>query len=116
MPACRNVSIIGQDAALAGGKLVNYVGIEVVHALELFAHANGPVDGGALDIQHRLDLIEQVNRVADITIHFINEGQNGGVAQPAYVHQFDGAFFNTLGTVDDHQRRVHGGEGAVGIF
>ena len=28
----------------------------------------------------------------------------------------DGAVLNTLGTVDHHQHRIHGGQGAIGIF
>ena len=88
----------------------------MINAAQGAPHANRPGDGRAADFQHIFDFIQQAHRLAPFAVEFVDEGENGGVAQAADFHQLDGAFFDALGTVNDHQRRVHGCEGAVGIF
>src|SRR3569623_1391437 len=103
-------------AAVRGAEEVYAVGIKIENAFETFAHADRPSDGGTLNFQHRLDLIQQIHRLATFAIQLVDEGNDGGVAQPADFHQFDGALFHALGAVDHHQRGIDRGEGAIGIF
>ena len=95
---------------------VDRVFIEIVDTLEFFAHAERPVDRGAFDFKHSLDLVEHINSIANIAIEFVHKGKNGGVAQSANLHQLNGSFFDALGTVDYHQRRIDCGKDAVGVF
>ncbi|MDR6355338.1 hypothetical protein Q3H58_002009 [Pseudomonas psychrotolerans] len=109
---------LGGDAlvTMAGGIDVDAVVREVVDALEVAIAADRPGDGRGLDLEHRLDLVEQLDGVADITVELVDEADNGSVAQPADIHQGDGPGLHALAAVEHHQRRVHRGQGAVGVF
>ena len=94
----------------------NRVFIEIVDTLEFFAHAERPIDRGAFDFKHSLDLVEHINSIANIAIEFVHEGKNRSVAQSANLHQLNGSFFDALGAVDYHQRRIDCGKDAVCVF
>ena len=111
-----DTTVVGQTGALARGVLVDHVGIEVVDPLELAPHAHRPVDGGALDGEHLLDLVQQIDGIADVAVHLVDETENGRIPQPAHVHQLDGAVLHTLGPVNHHQGGIHRGQGAVGVL
>ena len=85
---------------------MNGVGIEVVNAAEIAAHADGPVDGRASNTQHLLDFIHQLDGIANITIELVDEGHDGRITQTADIHQLDGAVLDALGTIDHHKRRI----------
>ncbi len=89
---------------------------QVIHALEVAVAANRPGDRRGLDVQDRFDLVEQLDWVADVAVEFVDEADDGRVAQTAHVHQRNGTRLNTLTAVQHHQRRVHRGQGAVGVF
>ena len=108
--------VIRQHRALAGGVLVDHIGVEVVDPFEQLAHTDGPVDRRPVDGQHLLDLVQQVDRVADVPVHFVDEAEDWGIAQAAHVHQLDGAVLHPLGPVDHHQGRIDRRQRAVGIF
>ena len=95
---------------------MNGVGIQVVHALEVLSGTQRPVDRCRLDIQHFLNLVHHLDRIANIPVQLVDKRQNRRGAQTAHIHQLDGAILDTLGTVDHHQRRIHGGQYPVGIF
>src|SRR6202034_217504 len=80
------------------------------------SHTDGPGDRRALYFQNAFDLIHQLDRRPAVPIQLVDEGHDGRVAQPADVHEFDGALFDALRTVDDHQGRIDRGQSAVGIF
>jgi hypothetical protein len=88
----------------------------VVHAAESLAHAERPGYRRALDVQHCLNLIQQLHRIARLAVHLVDEGNDGRAAHAAHVEQLDGLRFHTLGRIDHHQRGVHRGQHAVGIF
>ena len=92
------------------------VGEQVIDALEALAHTDGPGHRGALDLEHVLDFIQHFNAVADIPVQLVDEGQDRRVPQATHFHQLDGPLLHALGGINHHQRRIHGGEGAIGIF
>ncbi|EYU01626.1 hypothetical protein PA99_2147 [Pseudomonas aeruginosa PA99] len=109
---------LGLDALVAVARDVDddpVVG-QVVDALEVLVAADRPGDRRGLDLQHRLDLVEQLDGVADVAVELVDEADDGRVAQPADFHQGDGPRFDALAAVEHHQRRVHRGQGAVGVF
>ena len=109
--------LAGLDAAaVLGAEQMRAVVAQVIDALEALAHADRPGHRGALDLEHRLHLVQHLHRVAPLAVQLVDEGEDGGVAQPADVHQLDGALLHALGDVDHHQRRVHRGQGAVGVL
>ena len=95
---------------------MNGIGIEVVNPFQVPTHTDRPVDRRAGDAQHRLDLVEQLNGVANITVQLVHEPDNRCVSQATHIHQLDGSILNTFGTIDHHQGRIHRGQCAVGIF
>ncbi len=101
---------------LAGLEDVHFVQHQVIHALQPLAHPDRPGHRRAGNAQHRLHLVQQLDRRAALAIELVDEGHDRRVAQPAHLHQLDRAFFHTLGAVDHHQRRIHRGQHAVGVF
>src|SRR6185436_5841157 len=95
---------------------VDLVFEQVIDAGEVASHADGPGHGCGADLEHALDFIQQLDGRAPLAIQLVDEGHDGGVAQPADLHQLDGSLFNTLGAVDDHERAIYRGERAVGVF
>jgi hypothetical protein len=95
---------------------VDEILVKVIDALEFPTHADGPGDRRATDFENILDFVQQLDGFATVAIQFVDEGENRGIAQAADFHQFDGAFLDAAGAVDHHQRRIHGGQGAVGVF
>jgi hypothetical protein len=86
-----------------------------VHATEVLAHADRPghrrTGSSAPTPAHPAVPANRGSRGP-----LVHEGDDGRVAHAADVQQLDGLFFHALGGVDHHQRRVHGGQHAVGIF
>ena len=113
--AFNHVKLVRQTLA-ARVKQIHFVVENVVHALEVFAHADGPSYRRATDLQDVFHFVEQFQRIAHFAVIFVHKGYDGRVAQAADVEQFDGLRFHAFGGVDDHQRAVHGGEHAVGVF
>ena len=109
-------AIVADAAALASLVDVDAVLEQVVDALQLAPHADRPGHGRRVDAQHRLDLIEQLDRRAAIAIELVDEGHDRRVAQPAHLHQLHGALLDTLGAVDDHERGIDRGQRAIGVF
>ena len=95
---------------------VNRIGVEVVDPAKFIPHADGPVNGRGGEFQNLFDLIEQFDRIAYGAIHLVHKADDRRVAQAADIHQLDGAILDALGAVDNHQRGIHRGQGAVGVF
>ncbi len=109
-------ALFGALVAVARRIDVNAVVGQMIDTLEIAVAADRPGDGRGLDAQHLFDLVEQLDGVADIAVEFVDEADDRRVAQTADIHQGDGAWLHTLAAVDHHQRAVHRGEGAVGVF
>ncbi len=79
-------------------------------------HADRPGDRRTLDAERRLDLVEQIDRLAAVAIELVDEGHDRRVAQAADVHQLDRPGLHTLGAIDDHESRIDGGQRSIGVF
>ncbi len=90
--------------------------VEVIDAAKALAHADRPGHRRALDAEHRLDFVEQVDRLLALAVELVDEGQDRRVAQAADVQQLDGLRFDAVDRVDHHHRRVHRRQRAVGVF
>lgn len=106
----------GAFMTMPGGVDDDVIVGQVVHALEVAIAADRPGNRRGLDLQDRFDLVEQFDRVADVTVEFVDEADDRRVPQTADVHQGDGPWLDAFTAVEDHQRRVHRREGAVGVF
>ena len=105
-----------RQALAARFKEIDFIVQDVVHAFEVFAHADWPGDGRAADLQDVFHFVQQFQRVAHFAVVFVHERHNRRVAQAADVQEFDGLRFHAFGRVDDHQGAVNGGQYAVGVF
>ena len=105
-----------RQAFAARFKEIDFVVQDVVHALEIFAHADRPGDGCAADLQDVFHFIQQLQRIAHFAVVFVHERNNRRIAQAADVQEFDGLRFHAFCRVNHHQGAVHGGQYAVGVF
>ena len=112
----RNQILFCQRTAVTGLVSMNRIGVEVVNAAEIAAHADGPVDGCAGNAQHFFNLVHQFDGVTDVTVEFVDEGDDGRVPEATDIHQLDGAVLNTLGAVDHHERGVDRRQGPIGVL
>mmetsp|Transcript_26231 Transcript_26231/g.62007 ORF Transcript_26231/g.62007 Transcript_26231/m.62007 type:complete len:1071 (-) Transcript_26231:600-3812(-) len=103
-------------AVLAGREHAHALLAQVHHAVELLAHADRPGEGHDGHAQFLLDLVHQRERLLDLAVHLVDEGQDGRVAGAADLQQAAGLRLHAVGRVDHHQRGVHGGQHAVGVF
>jgi hypothetical protein len=86
------------------------------HALQALPHADRPGHRCALDAEHALHLVQQIDRLLAFAVQLVDEGHDRRVAQAAHLHQLDRPLFHALGHVDDHQRRVDRRQHAVGVL
>ena len=87
-----------------------------IHALEQLTHAYGERKGGNLDFQDAFDFVEQVEHVAAIQVHLVDERDDRRMAHAAHVHELDSLLFYTVHAIDKHESCINGGECAVSIF
>jgi hypothetical protein len=101
-----------------GGALeeVEVAGAAVEHALELPAHAEGPVHGGGGDAEHAFQLVEQFDGGDRLAVHLVHEGEDGDAALAADLEELAGLGLDALAGVDHHDGGVDGGEDAVGVL
>ena len=114
MPWISSTSSATVDAA--GPEEVEAVVVEVVHALEGRAHADGPGEGLDLDVQLRLELVQKFEGVLALAVELVHEDDDRRLAHAADFHEPQGLFFDALDAVDDEDDAVHGGERAVGVL
>jgi hypothetical protein len=102
--------------AFTGLIQVGFIFIEMVNALEQLAAANRPGDRRAADFQLVFHFIQQLHRIADVTVEFVHEGEDRRIAQTGDFHQLTGTIFDAFRGIDNHQTAVHRRQGTVGIF
>ena len=92
------------------------LGAQIDDAAKRFALAHRPGHGHAGHAEFALHLVQDVQGVTHLAVHFVHERDDGRVALSAHLDQAAGLRFHTVGGVDHHQRGIHGGEHAVGVF
>ena len=88
----------------------------MVNALEAFTHADRPGDRRAGDFQNIFYLVHQLDRIPGIPVQLVHEREDRRITQPGNLHQLDGPFLYALGTVDNHQAGVYGGQRPVSVL
>ena len=109
-------NLLGGIAAPGSFEGDNAARLAVKYAAEVLAAADGPVHGVGADAQHRLYFLHQIERVACFAVEFVDEGEDGYMAQGAYLEQLLGLRLYALGAVDNHHRGVGCHKGSVGVF
>jgi hypothetical protein len=104
---------VGVAVALEGDHVAAFA---VEDAAEVAPAADGPVHRVGGNSQDVFDLFHQIEGVAGFAVEFVDEGEDGDVAQGAHLEQLDGLGLDALGAVDDHDHRVGRHERAVGVF
>ena len=105
-----------RQAFTAAFKHRHGVGAQIDNSAKQFALANRPGHGHARHAQFALDFVQDVQRLAHFAVHFVDEGDDGRIALAANLDQAAGLRLHAIGRVNHHQRCIHGGEHAVGIF
>ena len=105
-------------AVFAGnaGEKVNAALLPVVDALEFLAAADGPVDGVGFNTQLAFQLVQEIEGVLGLAVHFIDKGENRNVTHGADLEELARLRLDALAAVDDHDRRVRRHERAVGVL
>src|SRR6516225_3408216 len=82
---------IGQSAAVAVLIEERAILAEMVDAAELATHSDGPGHRRTLDVEHALDVVEQLDRRAAVAVELVHEADDRRRAQPAHFHELDRA-------------------------
>ena len=107
------LDLVAEIRALKRDNLIVHA---VVHALEALARADRPVYRIGANAQLVLDILEQLVRVARLTVHLVDEREDGHAAHRANLEQLAGLCLDALGGVNDHHRRVSRHQRAVGVL
>src|SRR5690606_699137 len=62
------------------------------------------------------DLVHQLKGISAFTIEFVHKGNNGNIPKTTNLKQLPGLLFDPLGSIDDHDGGVYGGQSAVGVL
>ena len=69
-----------------------------------------------MDVQLLLKLVKEVEGVAALTVHLVDEDDDRGVAHTAHLHELSCLCLHTFGGVDDDDGGVDSSQRAVGIL
>ncbi len=86
------------------------------HTSESFSHSNRPCNRGTLDFEDVFNFSEQIDRVLDLAVQFIDERNNRSFTQTANFQKFNCLRLHALGGIDNHDCAVNGGQYSIGIF
>ncbi len=101
---------------LVGREEVERILVDVVDALELGAYAYGPRQRTHGYLQFALELVQNLERVASLTVELVDEYYDGGIAHAAHLHQLAGLLLHAFRHVHDDYYTVHGRECAVSVL
>ena len=107
-------SLLGTLLGIGEGQ--DLVSVAVVNTAEFLTGTNWPVNRTGCDSKLLLDLIQKIEGVVGITIHFVNKGKNRNMSHYTDLEQLSGLGLNTFGTVNYHNCGVRSHQGTVGIL
>ena len=115
---------LGRDDLLGGlggaagdaGEAHELVAPAVDHPAEVAGDADRPRDRRGGDADLRLDLVEQLERVAPGPVPLVDEGEQRQTARPAHLEQLERLGLDALGCVEDHDRGVGRRQHPVGVL
>ena len=139
MPLCFSISIQSEVAALAdelshcgvvqlylrrlgtfgvplSGEEDNTLFLSVIYPLKLFAGADGPVHGVGVDAQLPLHLLTQLKGILAVSVHLVDEGEDGYMPYGAHPKELSRLRLNALASVDDHHGAVRRHKCAIGVL
>lgn len=74
---------------------------DVIHALKLGTDIDRPRERAHADLQLLLQLVEQVERVAALAVHLVDEDDNRSVAHTTHFHELTCLCLHTFCSVDN---------------
>ena len=83
---------------------------------ELRGTPDRPGDRGGVEGQGLLDLLQQLEGLARLPVHLVDEGDDRDVAQAADLEQLLGLRLDALGRVEHHDGGIDRGQGPVGVL
>src|SRR5574344_169812 len=101
---------------LVGGEEVELLFIDVIDAFELRTLVDWPAEGTYFDFQLLFEFIKQVERITSLTVHLIDEDDDGGLTHTADGHQLTGLSLNTFRSVNDDDGGIDGCQRSERIF
>ena len=97
-----------EQAHAAGG--------DIIGAEEIAAAADRPGHRRGVERQRLFDFVQQIEGIAALAVHLVDEGDDGNVAQTADLEQLAGPRLDALGGVDHHHGGVDRRQRAIGVF
>ncbi len=88
----------------------------IIHTTEGRTITQRPGDGTGLESEHALEFIQQHKRIQRRPIALVHESENRNATPFAHLEEFTRLRLDTFGSVDHHQRGVHGREHTVGVL
>ena len=89
---------------------------DVIGAEEVAAAADRPGHRRGVERQRLLDLVEQLEDVAALAVHLVDEGDDRDIPKTTNLEQLSGARLDALGSVDHHDSGVDRRERTVGVL
>ncbi len=89
---------------------------DIIGAEEIAAAADRPGHRRGVERQRLFDFIQEIEGIAALTVHLVDEGDDGNVAETADLEQLSRPRLDSLDGVDRHDSRVDRGQRAVGVF
>ncbi len=89
---------------------------KIVSATEALRPADRPGDRRGIERKLFLDLIQNLEGIAAFAVHLVDEGDDRNIAHAANFEKLQRARLDTLGGIDDHDRRIHRRQRAVGVI
>ena len=86
---------------------VQFLLINVIHTLETRSALDRPGQGAYIDNEFFFQLVQQVERVFSLTVHFVDEDNHRRVAHTAHFHQLACLRFHTFRPVHHDDYTIH---------
>ena len=89
---------------------------DIEQTAEIARDADGPVQRRRRQTDPLLDLVQQLQRVLAGTVPLVDDGDHRDTELAAHLEQLQRLRFEALGSVDEHDRSVDGGQYPVGVL